>query len=181
MPSWSLRSARPDDVDALARLEGEIFTTDAWSPAMLASELASPHTYYIVASDVATGAEEGHGEEVAGYAGLFAPGGSGEADIQTVAVRRESRGLGLGRTMVTELIEEAARRGARRVFLEVRADNAVAQHLYDTLGFTRIAVRPRYYQPDDVDALVMRRLIVPVRQTSAPMGSGDDRNERKAV
>jgi ribosomal protein S18 acetylase RimI-like enzyme len=54
------------------------------------------------------------------------------------------------------MIGEAARRGAREVFLEVRADNPNAQRLYDSLGFRSIAVRQHYYQPDDVDAIVMR-------------------------
>ena len=43
------------------------------------------------------------------------------------------------------------------VFLEVRADNARAQHLYERFGFERVGVRKRYYQPSGVDAIVMRR------------------------
>ncbi|WP_341872876.1 GNAT family N-acetyltransferase [Leucobacter insecticola] len=54
------------------------------------------------------------------------------------------------------LLDEAATRGVREVFLEVRADNPVAQSLYASLGFTEIGVRPRYYQPDNVDAFVMK-------------------------
>ena len=42
------------------------------------------------------------------------------------------------------------------MLLEVRADNPAAQALYAQHGFEAIAVRPRYYQPDDVDAVVMR-------------------------
>jgi ribosomal protein S18 acetylase RimI-like enzyme len=55
------------------------------------------------------------------------------------------------------LLVEAAARGADDVLLEVRADNPTAQRLYERHGFEAIAVRPRYYQPDDVDAIVMRR------------------------
>jgi ribosomal-protein-alanine N-acetyltransferase len=40
--------------------------------------------------------------------------------------------------------------------LEVRADNGAARALYEAVGFTVLRVRPRYYQPGDVDALVMR-------------------------
>ena len=52
--------------------------------------------------------------------------------------------------------DEAAQRGAREVFLEVRADNPTAQALYASEGFVEVGRRPRYYQPDDVDAVVMK-------------------------
>ena len=54
------------------------------------------------------------------------------------------------------LLEEARARHVDDVLLEVRADNPDAQRLYERHGFTAIAVRPRYYQPDNVDAIVMR-------------------------
>jgi ribosomal protein S18 acetylase RimI-like enzyme len=63
------------------------------------------------------------------------------------------------------LIGEARNRGAGEVFLEVRADNPGAQTLYRTLGFEEIGVRPHYYQPDGVDAIVMR-LTVPTPETT---------------
>jgi len=47
------------------------------------------------------------------------------------------------------------------VFLEVRADNPGARSLYETLGFAEIAVRPKYYQPDGVDAVIMRLAVPP--------------------
>ena len=44
-------------------------------------------------------------------------------------------GSGLGRVLMLQLIAEARQRGAREVFLEVRADNQDAQALYRSLGF----------------------------------------------
>ena len=38
----------------------------------------------------------------------------------------------------------------------MRADNPVAQALYASEGFLEIGRKPRYYQPDDVDAVVMK-------------------------
>jgi ribosomal-protein-alanine N-acetyltransferase len=42
------------------------------------------------------------------------------------------------------------------VTLEVRASNAVAQRLYESLGFVKAGTRPHYYADDGEDALTMR-------------------------
>jgi len=145
----------PGDLPAIMALETATFAADAWSSETMAAELAGPHGHYLVAR-----AEDG---ALDGYAGLLAPHGSGQADIQTIAVVERARRRGLGRAFMLALLDEARRRGAREVFLEVRADNPGAQALYAELGFEQIAVRPAYYQPDGVDALIMR-LTVPEPQ-----------------
>jgi len=145
----SIRRATLDDLDAIMSLETSTFASDAWSRGTMRAELGSPHGYYLVADGPADGA-------IAGYAGLLAPVDSGQADIQTIAVAPTARRHGLGRALMVALLDEARRRQTADVFLEVRADNPNAQALYASLGFEQIAVRPRYYQPDDVDALIMR-------------------------
>ncbi|WP_369798028.1 GNAT family N-acetyltransferase [Cryobacterium sp. MLB-32] len=87
---------------------------------------------------------------------MLSPRGAPESDIQTIGVAESARGRGLGRTLMLSLINEARTRGARQVFLEVRADNPSAQGLYRSLGFEDLGVRKGYYQPDNVDAVVMR-------------------------
>jgi len=141
------RPATPDDLDAIMALERASFPTDAWSEAMMREELASPHSWYVVVEEAGL---------LVGYAGLRAPRSSPEADIQTIAIAEGSRGRGRGRELLTTLLAEAVRRGAAHVFLEVRADNPVAEALYASEGFVEMGRRPRYYQPDDVDAVVMR-------------------------
>jgi ribosomal-protein-alanine N-acetyltransferase len=147
---FDLRRATPDDVHAIMELETATFGTDAWSTESMSSELRSIHTYYLAAFDPERPAV------LAGYAGLLAPKGSRDAEIQTIAVAPSARRHGLGRTLMVRLIAEAGTRRARQVFLEVRADNPNARALYDSLGFEQIAVRKHYYQPDNVDAQVMR-------------------------
>jgi ribosomal-protein-alanine acetyltransferase len=93
---------------------------------------------------------------VHGYAGLLAMPGATEADVQTIAVDDEARGIGMGRELMGQLHAEAARRRVREVFLDVRVDNERAQRLYRSLGYQEIGIRTGYYQPDNVDALVMR-------------------------
>jgi ribosomal-protein-alanine acetyltransferase len=159
--TFQLRRAGVADVDAIMAIETSTFTTDAWSPATMLADLASDHTYYLVAFP------PDERENIVGYAGLLAPRGGTDADIQTIAVTEGSRGHGLGRALMERLIDEARGRGVTEVFLEVRADNPVAQQLYGKLGFAEIAVRPNYYQPDGVDALVMRLSVRPARTTLA--------------
>ena len=150
METWTLRRASARDLDRIMAIEHETFPSDAWSAPMMRGELQDRNTYYLVAET-----EDGR---LDGYAGLLAPIGTGEADIQTIAVAEGARRRGLGRRLVVELLREAKERGAYRVFLEVRADNAPAQELYRSLGFEEIGVRRGYYQPDNVDAIVMRRV-----------------------
>jgi ribosomal-protein-alanine acetyltransferase len=156
--TWRLRRADVDDLDAVMAIETSVFVTDAWSRSGMRHELASRDGYYLVATP------EADDTVVEGYAGLLSLPGAPDADVQTIAVVPGARGRGLGRTLLTQLVAEARRRGAREVFLEVRADNPGAQHLYETAGFEAIAVRPRYYMPDGVDAVVMR-LTVPPTET----------------
>ncbi len=142
----TLRAANEGDLDAIWAIEASVFAGEAWSREMMREELTADHRVYLALED-ASG-------EVQGYGGLLAVGTEG--DIQTIAIAPAHRGTGQGRRMMRALLDEALTRGARQVFLEVRADNPVAIALYASLGFEQIAVRPRYYQPDDVDALVMR-------------------------
>ncbi|MGN7948487.1 ribosomal protein S18-alanine N-acetyltransferase [Microbacterium sp. 22215] len=143
----TLRVATPDDLDAIMAIEHRSFPTDAWSAEAMALELASPHGRYLV--DELDGA-------IVGYGGVRALEGSRDADIQTIAFDAEHRGAGRGRALLRGLLDTAAERGAREVFLEVRADNPSAEGLYLSEGFEEIGRRPRYYQPDDIDAIVMR-------------------------
>lgn len=155
--SAELREATVDDLDAIMAIEESEFTSDAWSRTMMREEIRSRHTRYLVAEDAG---------ELVGYAGLLCPVGAHEGDVQTIAVLATARRAGLGRRLLRALVAAAAERGAREVFLEVRADNPAAQSLYHSEGFEEIGVRPAYYQPDGVDALVMRAPLPAPRQES---------------
>ncbi|GAA4396563.1 ribosomal protein S18-alanine N-acetyltransferase [Fodinibacter luteus] len=141
-----LREARWTDVGALAALELELFPDAAWSEPTWWAELAGrPRRDYVVVED-----DRG----IAGYAGL--DHGGEVADVMTVAVAPRARGRGLGRFLLDELERRAAARGAKNVMLEVRSDNEPAVALYGHRGYVVVSTRRRYYQPGDVDALVMR-------------------------
>jgi ribosomal-protein-alanine N-acetyltransferase len=148
--TWQLRTASVADLKHILQIERSVFVTDAWSEETMRAELESDNTVYVVATAL------GAPDIVQGYAGLMVLPGATEADVQTIAVAPEVRRMGLGRVLMHALLKAARSAGVGDVFLEVRADNAGAQALYDSLGFAGIGVRPGYYQPDDVDAIVMK-------------------------
>jgi ribosomal-protein-alanine N-acetyltransferase len=137
------------DLEAVMGLEGDLFGAEQWSTSMFWSELAERATRHYL---VAYGQQDA---DVTGYAGLCTYGQ--EAYVQTLAVRRDQQGTGIGRTLLQALLTEADRRGATSVALEVRADNAVAQRLYAEHAFAPVGRRRGYYQPSGVDAVVMIR------------------------
>ncbi|MFI6845445.1 ribosomal protein S18-alanine N-acetyltransferase [Kitasatospora sp. NBC_00085] len=138
------------DIAPVMELELELFPEDAWSTGMYWSELAEAHpggTRHYTVATTADGA-------IAGYAGLMVV--AGEGDVQTIAVGHRHQGSGLGAALLIDLIREAARRGCAELLLEVRVDNPRAQRLYERFGFEPVGIRRGYYQPANVDALVMR-------------------------
>ncbi|MEZ5778587.1 MAG: ribosomal protein S18-alanine N-acetyltransferase [Paracoccaceae bacterium] len=98
---------------------------------------------------------------------LAEPGGfligraiAGEAELLTLAVRPELRRRGMGARLLAGFLAEAARQDARRLFLEVAADNTAAITLYARHGFAETGRRRGYYAGrggNPVDALIMAR------------------------
>ncbi|MGI5349371.1 ribosomal protein S18-alanine N-acetyltransferase [Streptomyces sp. CA-250714] len=147
----TLREMRWWDIEPVLALEQRLFPEDAWSAGMFWSELA--HTRGPGATRRYLVAEDADGVLV-GYGGLAAVGGTG--DIQTIGVLPAHRGTGLGSRLLRALLRAATDFECTEVLLEVRVDNAPAQRLYERFGFVPIGIRRGYYQPANVDALVMR-------------------------
>ncbi len=114
---------------------------------------------------------------IVGYAGLAAAGEL--ADVQTIAVARDHQGTGLGARLLTELLRAATAFECHEVMLECRVDNLPAQKLYERFGFVPIGFRRGYYQPGNVDALVMRLTTGPGSGSAAGSASvqGTDIND----
>jgi ribosomal-protein-alanine acetyltransferase len=140
-----LRRATSDDVTAVARLEQQLFGSDAWSATGVLEELTGPRRRAVVACDAAG--------RVVGYAVTMS---SGEVvDLQRIGVVAAHRRTGVAGALLAELTERAAADGADRMLLEVSADNQAASAFYAAHGFEQVDVRTRYYR-DGSDALVLR-------------------------
>lgn len=80
-----------------------------------------------------------------------------ELHINNLAVHPDWRRRGIGSRLIEYALAEAAREGAVRATLEVRASNTAARQLYERAGFTQAGVRPRYYRDPEEDALILWR------------------------
>lgn len=146
-PSVRIERMQATDIAALLPIECDLFGPERWTEGMFRSELEQGH-YYLVARD-ASGA-------VLGYGGL-AVLPPDEAWVNNLAVRRDAQRRGVGRALLEALLAQAQRHQVRKVMLEVAVNNLAAQRLYAGYGFEPVAVRRGYYQPSNVDALVMAR------------------------
>ena len=141
------RDANSMDIPVLVSLDKELFPYSPWSSGQYREEISAPTRRFIVAVD--------EGQNVIGYAGVFAPGGA-EADILTVGVIPQHRGQGIARQLMAGITKWAIDQGSIAMMLEVKTDNAAAISLYESLGYSKLNIRKDYFG-SGLDALVMRK------------------------
>lgn len=129
-------------VSAVAALERANFS-EPWSETSIRGELANELSLWLVAVD---------GGTVCGYVGSQTV--LGEADMMNIAVEEHYRRQGIARRLVEELIRNLP---ANCLTLEVRASNAPAIGLYESLGFAQVGLRKSYYRKPREDALILRK------------------------
>lgn len=135
---------RPPDLPAVMLIERRSFTAP-WEETTFHALMRRPSAALLVA--------EAEGRLV-GYAVLWFAADEGE--LGDLAVHPEARRRGVGREIVRACLEEARRRGARSLFLEVRSSNLAARGLYEGMGFRTVGLRKAYYASPVEDAVVMR-------------------------
>jgi len=135
------------DIDAIVALEADSFT-NPWSRETLVWELRNSDVTQVYAL------RDDEGQMLAFCVCwvIF-----DELHINTLAVARTARRTGLATFLLRAVMAEAARAGARKATLEVRASNSAALGLYTRLGFHVGAQRPRYYSHPEEDALILWR------------------------
>lgn len=139
-----------EDAEALARLHAAGFYR-GWPREDFSAYLIAPNTPTYVACDA------GH-KKVAGFAMLRLAGD--EAELLTIVVDRKWRARGVGAALLNAAFADLMLSPARRMFLEVDAENQPAIKLYRRHGFREVGARKGYYpRPDGsaATALVMTR------------------------
>jgi ribosomal-protein-alanine N-acetyltransferase len=129
------------DLPAVISIERRSFPSP-WSLAMFVLELSKPSGICLAATD---------GEELLGY--LVCSRYDRVWHLMNVAVAPERRRLGVATRLITQLFETSG--SELPTTLEVRVSNREAIAMYEGLGFRSAGVRPRYYQDNGEDALIM--------------------------
>jgi len=141
----SIQRMTMEHLDQVLEIERVCFR-QPWSENAFISELLKKTSICLVA--LAPG-----GAEVAGY--VCAEGIMDEGHVYKLAVREDSRRLGIGRTLALQGIGALRARGGSRAYLELRAANVPALELYKSLGCKVIGRRKKYYTAPEEDAVLM--------------------------
>jgi [ribosomal protein S18]-alanine N-acetyltransferase len=136
-----LEHAAPEDLAAIMALEQDSFS-NPWTPEALAEMLSSHVTRLYIA--------RGDARRIVAFCACWLI--VDELHINTVAVQAPMRRQGIARGLLQFILADT---GARRATLEVRASNEAARKLYEQLGFSETAVRPKYYSHPVEDAIIL--------------------------
>lgn len=132
IPQLHYRQMRMGDLPEVAGLEKSLYAFP-WSLGNFRDSVTAGYDCWVVT----------HGESVIGYAVLMVA--LDEAHLLNFAVASEWHNQGIGRGFLAHMVEVARLAGCQIVYLEVRPSNLAARHLYRTMGFQQIAIRPDYY------------------------------------
>ena len=148
----SLLWAVPEHAKDIAGLHASLFDP-AWDTASVARTLEHPGSTALIATT-------GFPKSLVGF--VLGQLAADEAEILSIGVAPEWQRHGLGARLMDGLARAATRGLAKRLFLEVAADNPAAQALYAKLGFAEISRRKGYYERKGgpaVDAVVLSKTL----------------------
>lgn len=151
-PDCLILQVEMKDAAALSRIHGEAFARQ-WGDGEFQSLISQAAVFGFVACP------EGRArDKAAGF--VLCREAAGEAEILSIGISPKHRRTGLGWRLMRSAIQEAERRGAEELFLEVDETNVAALQLYTRLDFAKVGERRAYYANGDAvrtTALVMRR------------------------
>ena len=144
-----IRQAKADDAPAVSRLlDTSIAGTGPNDAEWVRTQLACTTSLVLVAIE--------QGQVVGTIVGQIV---LDEAEIHDVAVDDHYRRQGRATGLVRAFEDHAEQHGALQSFLEVRASNGPARHLYEAAGYGVRGQRIGYYS-DGEDAIVMSKALV---------------------
>ncbi|MBP3569171.1 MAG: ribosomal protein S18-alanine N-acetyltransferase [Lachnospiraceae bacterium] len=142
-----IRPMTREDCEQVAAIEAVSFSVP-WSLNAFLDTVERENYRYVVAEEAG---------KILGYCGFCFV--LDEAEIPNVCVKAEARQKGIGRRMMSALLDIAKNLGITVLFLEVRESNAPARQLYESLGFLTDGVRKKFYEQPVEDAVLMSKTL----------------------
>ena len=145
----AIRSARPGDARALARLLDAIAAEPEVTLLMLPGEITAREWRRRIAAAVERETSlfllAWRGDRLVGDLGMVADPHPASPHVRVLgmSVARDCRSLGLGGALLEAALAWARERGAMKIELSVFADNALALAFYERHGFVREGLRRR--------------------------------------
>ena len=81
-----------------------------------------------------------------------------EIEILGIGVNQGSRRKNIATELMDELIEYFEKSEYKKIILEVRESNTVAQRLYKKYGFKKISKRKKYYVDEDAEVYLREKI-----------------------
>lgn len=138
-----IEELKESEISAIAEIEKLSFLKP-WSEESIKSSFNSNSCRFFTAKT----------DKIVGYIGLSIA--ADEGYILNVAVLPDYRGQGIGRNLVSFVIENYSE-SLSFLTLEVRPSNKPAVNLYTSLGFKKVGERPSYYSNPTENALLLTK------------------------
>ena len=147
-----IRKIRPIDVDRIIQIERSWEHLSHWS---------EDSYYRLVNDDGFTASFLAEIEDASGISHIvgfviFHVAGT-NCEVYNIAVDARHARTGIGKQLMTTVVNESLRRYASKVLLEVRKSNTNAIRFYEGFGFKVLGERKNYYSNPVEDAFVMEK------------------------
>lgn len=144
----AIRAAVADDIVAILQTERGSLAAAHWPESRYREAIEQTERLVLVAEE---------SDELLGF--LVVSTTTVEWELENIAVSRAFHRQGIGRALLTGLVDRAREAGASEIRQEIRASNLAAQRLGQSVGFVQRGRRKGYYRSPDEDALLFNYLL----------------------
>jgi ribosomal-protein-alanine N-acetyltransferase len=135
------------DLEQICQLENQLFRS-AWSEEMFSDDLDQNYAISLVVLE--------H-DIIVAYIVLYTV--LDELHVANLGVAPEYQRLGIGYSLLQDILCTARSCSYAFAHLEVRKSNLPAISLYERLGFEKVGLRKNYYEEEQEDAILMSNLL----------------------
>lgn len=140
----TIRLANQNDISALADLD-KLCNPTPWLPTQFQAALNNTHDVIWLAQQQ---------QEIVGL--IVWQSILNEIELHLIATHPQHRRKGIASKLLNKMFQAAQQQNTKKILLEVRASNQVAQTLYQQQGFQIIGTRRQYYRNQE-DAVIMEK------------------------